>query len=405
MNHVVKKRLSVMKEISDKHVAILGGGACAQTFAADLTLSGYKVRLYEFPTFANRSLGDVLETSQIELAGTQLNFKWFKRSGIAKIDVVTTDISEALKGANLVLVSVPAIGHKTLFEKMINHLEDGQVVSVFPDNFGSLVLRNMMQQKDCSAKIVIGGWSSMPYGTRLQKPGKVDCLLRIYKLCYAALPSSDGDGFFNAVGKLPVFDGTSILERGDTILGVDFSNPNPIVHVPGSILNVGAMEVAEMEEGTLNIPKGRYSMYKYGMSPSVSRVQIAFYQELQRIADAMGIKIVEYDTKQFYSKTSVMGVEFLAPFIDVLVPPIVGPTSIRDRYFTEDIPIETVAYYQLAKKLNIEVPIIESLIRIGSVICGRNFLEEGRSLKDMGIYDLTKDQIIHYVRDGVTPRP
>ena len=46
-----------------------------------------------------------------------------------------------------------------------------------------------------------------------------------------------------------------MLFRSDTIFGVDLSNPNPVVHVPGSILNVGAMEVSEME-GILGIPKG-----------------------------------------------------------------------------------------------------------------------------------------------------
>ena len=34
-----------MTQILEKPVAILGGGACAQAFAADFTLAGYKARL------------------------------------------------------------------------------------------------------------------------------------------------------------------------------------------------------------------------------------------------------------------------------------------------------------------------------------------------------------------------
>ena len=68
-------------EILKKPVAVLGGGACGQTFAAEFTLAGYKVRLYELPEFASESLGDVLKTHEIELGGKQLNFKWFKRTG------------------------------------------------------------------------------------------------------------------------------------------------------------------------------------------------------------------------------------------------------------------------------------------------------------------------------------
>ncbi|MEM0312962.1 MAG: NAD/NADP octopine/nopaline dehydrogenase family protein [Candidatus Bathyarchaeia archaeon] len=111
-----------------------------------------------------------------------------------------------------------------------------------------------------------------------------------------------------------------------------FNNPNPVVHVPGSILNVGVMEVSE-SEGIFSIEKGKFSMYRHGMSPSISRVQYAFYQELRKIADAVNIKITEYREEQFYTKLSVRGVEFQNPFGEA----IIGPLSVEDRYFTKDI--------------------------------------------------------------------
>ena len=386
-------------KILQKPVAILGGGVCAQTFAAELTLEGYKVRLYELPHFAPETLAGVLKTHEIELGGKQLNFKWFRRAGVAKVDVVTTEISEALRGAGLLIVAIPAKGHKPFFENMIPYLEDGQVVSIFPDNFGSLMLRNMMREKGCDADVIIGGWTSMPYGVRIVEPGKVDCILRIRELVCDALPSKDGDRFFEILKGIPAFDGTVELKRGDTVIGVGLSNPNPVVHVPGSLLNVGAMEVSEME-GTLGIPKGKYSMYKYGMSPAISRVQFAFYQEERKIADAMGIKMIEFREDQFFWKGSVMGVEYWVPYADTILPPIVGPDSVEHRYFTEDIPVGTVIRYHLAKKFGVEVPIIESLIHLGSVTCEQDFLKEGISLKELGIDDLNKEQIIRYIREG-----
>jgi opine dehydrogenase len=389
-------------KILEKPVAILGGGVCAQTFAADLTLEGYRVRLYELPEFAPESLGEVLDTREIELGGKQLNFRWFRREGVAKVDVVTTEISKALKGAGLVIVAIPAKGHKPFFEKMIPYLEDGQMVSVFPDNFGSLMLRNMMRKWGCDAEVIIGGWTSMPYGTRIVRPGKVDCILRIRELQCDALPSKDGEVFFETLRGIPAFDGILELKRADTVIGVGLSNPNPVVHVPGSLLNVGAMEVSEME-GTLGIPKGKYSMYKYGMSPAVSRVQLAFYREERRLADAMGIKMIEYREDQFFWKGSVMGIEYWVPYADTILPPIVGPDSVEHRYFTEDIPVGTVIRYHLAKKFGVEVPIIESMIRMGSVACNHDFLEEGISLSELGIDELDREGIMRYVREGVRP--
>ena len=122
-------------KVLGKPVAILGGGACAQTLASEFALTGHKVRLYELPDFAQQSLGQVLQTHEIELEGLQVNFKWFKRVGVARVDVVTTEMSEALRGAGLVVVAIPAKGHKPFFEKMIPYLEDGQVISIFPGNF------------------------------------------------------------------------------------------------------------------------------------------------------------------------------------------------------------------------------------------------------------------------------
>jgi len=385
--------------ILNKPVAVLGGGACAQAFAAEFSLAGYKVRLYELPELAPQSLGTVLATHEIEFGGTQTNFKWFRRAGIARVDVVTTEIAEALEGAGLVIVAIPAKGHQPFFEKMIPCLEDGQVISIFPDNFGSLMLRKMMRDNGCNVDVIIGGWSSMPYGVRVVEPGKLDCVMRTRELLGDALPSKDGDRFFELLKGIPAFDGAIELKRGDTLIGVDLSNPNPVVHVPGSILNVGAMEVSEME-GTLGIPKGKYSMYKYGMSPAVARVQFAFYQEERKIADAMGVKMAEYRQDQFFWKGGIMGVEFWGPFVDVIMPPIVGPTSIEHRYFTEDIPVGTVMRYNLAKKFGVEVPVIESMILLGSAICERDFFREGRSLKELGIEDLSREQIARYLREG-----
>jgi len=389
-----------MDKVLEKPVAVLGGGACAQTFAAEFTLAGYKVCLYELPELAQGTLGEVLRTHEIELGGAQANFKWFRRAGVAKVDVVTTEISEALRGAGLVIVAIPAKGHKPFFEKMIPCLEDGQMISIFPDNFGSLMLRNMMGEKGCNVDVIIGGWSSMPYGVRVIEPGKLDCILRIREILGDALPGKDGDRFFETLKEIPAFDGTVELKRGDTVIGVGLSNPNPAVHVPGSVLNVGAMEVSEME-GTLGIPKGKYSMYKHGMSPAVARVQLAFYQEERKIANAMGIEMIEFREDQFFWKGGIMGVEYWVPFADVIIPPIVGPNSVEHRYFTEDIPVGTVIRYHLAKKFGVDVPTIESMIQLGSVICKRDFLKEGITLKELGIEDLTKVQIIRYVREGI----
>lgn len=86
-----------------------------------------------------------------------------------------------------------------------------------------------------------------------------------------------------------------------------------------------------------------------------------------------------------------------------VLPPVVGPDSVEHRYFTEDIPVGAVVRYHLAKKFGVEVPIIESLIQLGSVVCQQDFFKEGISLKQLGIEDLNKEQIMRYVKEGIRP--
>lgn len=384
-----------------KRVAILGGGAGAQTMAADFALAGgYEVRLCEVPEIASRTLGEVLETRKIELTGVQSNWREIKRVGVAELDIVTTDIAEALDEAELIEVAIPAIGHKTFFEKMIPRLEDGQVISIHPDNFGSLLLRKMMQDKGCNAKVVIGGWNTLPYGTRVIKPGKVNCMIRACRIRYDTLPSKDGDIFLKAVKDVPPLSSILNIDKGDTVLDIGLSNPNPLVHVPGSILNVGAMEVAENED-VFEMPKGSWSLYKHGRSPAVARVEYAYYQELCRIADRLGIEIMRYPKGEFFDKSSIMRSLFDCPFYTSSpVMGITGPHSVEDRYFTEDVPFGTVMHYNLARKVGVEVPLIETLIRLASVICGRDFFKEGRALKECGLDGLSLDKMMKYLREG-----
>lgn len=384
-------------EILTKPILIGGGGAVAQTIAADLSLAGYKVHLYEHPDFKG-NIEKIKETSEIELGGEQYNFKMFKRAGVAKINLVTTDISEALEDVRLIIVAVPAIGHQPFFEKLIPELKDGHIISLFPDNFGSLLLRAMLRQKGREPDIVIGGWTSAPCGSRLLEPGKVDFILRARRLMGDTLPSKDRFKFMELLKELPIFDGAQFLEEADTVLAVGLWNPNPVVHTVGSVLNTGAIENAGRQEKIFGDPDAGYSMYRDGMSPAVARVQMEYYNELCEIAKEIGIKIVHYDEDQFMKKTSIMGEEFKVPFIELVLPPIVGPTSVQSRYFTEDIPIGTNVYYQLGQKFGVKTPVIESILRLGSIICGQNFMETGRSLEDMAIADMSKEELLKYLR-------
>jgi len=235
--------------LKDKPIAVLGGGAVAKAVSADSALAGAKVRICDMAPFAAKTLFGI-DKQGVKFYGDQLNLYGFHREGQAKYEMVTTDLAQAVKGAGIIVIATPAIGHKPFFEKLIPCLEDGQIIHIIPDNFGSLVLRRMMREAGCTKKVVIGGWSSSPYGSRVDiKGGVILPSIRVYyraiTLRGAALPTVDQELFLASTKLIGAFDGINNgdgVVGGETVLDTGFSNVNPVLHCPGVVLGVGVME-------------------------------------------------------------------------------------------------------------------------------------------------------------------
>ena len=399
-------------ELKNAPVAVLGGGAVGKTVAADCKLGGNKVHLYDMEPFAKKTLAG-LEKTGITLAGNPKNKYGFKRLGTAHFDLITTNLEECVKGCKLVIVAVPSVAHEAFFEKLVPLLEDGMIIHIIPDNFGSLKLRRKMRELGVERKIIVGGWSSAPYGTRVETEGGVmtsECWLvyRAITLRGAALPTTDQEIFLESSKALGCFDSITQGDgytSGDTVMDIGFSNVNPVLHCPGTLLGVGVMENWGRIFGGND--KYSYSIYSHAYCESIAEVQYAFYQEEVALAEKMGVGIQKFSKKNFLSRTSILGPEYMGD--DCIVPfdeqwPTgfgTGPFSIQNRYITEDIPVGCHIYHELGKKYDVPTPVIDSMITLGAVMTGQDFYASGLTLDDLGIGHLNKDELLAYLNEGV----
>jgi hypothetical protein len=108
-------------------IAVLGGGHGAHTMAADLVLKGFEVNMCETPEF-EEGIKKTLERKAIDLIDA-----WGEKH-TAKLNLVTTDFEEALKGVSYIMMAVPAIGSKKFFEAIMPYLEHGQTVIKWSGN-------------------------------------------------------------------------------------------------------------------------------------------------------------------------------------------------------------------------------------------------------------------------------
>ena len=162
-------------ELRNAPVAILGGGAVGKTCGADCALAGQEVRICDLDPFFEKTLGTVIKTGitlQDKAPGTQTKYG-FRRMGKGEFALATNSVAECVKGAKLIIVGIPSVAHEIFFKELIPCLEDGQIIHIIPDNYGSLKLRKMMREAGCTKNVIIGGWSSAPYGTRVDTEGGV----------------------------------------------------------------------------------------------------------------------------------------------------------------------------------------------------------------------------------------
>ncbi len=400
-----------MEYLKDKPIAVLGAGAVGKATASDCALAGARVRIWDTPGFAEKTLFGVKEKG-IQLYGDQLNLYGFERSGFARFDRVTTNLAEAVQGAGIIIIPTPSVAHRKIFEQLIPALEDGMIVHIFPDNYGSLLLRKMMREAGCTKKVIIGGWSSAPYGCRVDIKGgvtlpRIRAYYRAITLRGAALPTVDQEDFLESSKYMGCMDaitnGDGVL-GGNTVMDTGFSNVNPVLHCPGTILGVGVMENWGVIYGE---EKNDFSIYSHAYCPSISRVQYAFYQEQCRLAEAIGVGIQHFEEKQFFSRENILGCEYMGMDYEIpfdqhdYIQYGTGPFTVHNRYITEDIPVGCHVYHELGKKFGVKTPVIDALINLANILVETDFYATGYTLEYLGIDNMTKESLLKYLHEGV----
>lgn len=406
----MKKDMSYLKNMP---IAVLGGGDVGKTCAADMKLAGREVRLFT----RNHSTIEIINKAGLTLDGVQRNLYGFERSGKVHLDMVSDDMKAVLNGVGLIVIALSAHAHEEYIKKMVPLLEDGQVIHFFTDNYASLLIRKYMREMNCNKRVIVGGWSSAPYGTRTERIGQyamphVSAKYRAITLRGASIPMSDIEEFMESTKYLPCMDAVTNgdgPQAGDTVLDIGFSNINPVIHVPASILGVSSMENFFLLAGR---DQREYSMYSHGLCKSICEVQYQFYEEECKVAEAIGIKLPKYKYESFFSRRSILTQEYMGldkNGNDNVIFPLdkpcnegnTGPDSIDHRYITEDIPVGCKIYHDLGVKFNVATPIIDSMIVLGGAMHKENYFQTSKyNLSYLGIDDMTKEELLNYLYNG-----
>jgi len=362
--------------------AVLGAGNGGMATAADLTVRGFKVNLWEHPDFA-----DTIKPIQ-DLGGINLETvdSIPMKPGFARLNLITTDIKAALDGVDAVLVIVPAFAHKNIAECCVPYLQDNQIVIISPGNFGgALQFRNTFCKTGTAQNVVFAEGECMIYACRKKDPTTI--WIRRYKkgLRFAALPAVHSDRVMEIVQQI-----YPEAEKAANTLETGLSNCNPTQHPPIMILNAGLIERT----------KGDFLFYNEGVTHGVIRVIDAVDKERVAVCDALHTKIRTAFEQEFawYGYQGCSGTNLYESLKDnPFYRTSKAPESFQDRYLTEDIPFGLAPLEELGKLVGVPTPTATAIINFACLLSERDLRANRRSLASLGIGDVTPNQLLEMV--------
>lgn len=356
---------------SDKpKFAVLGTGNSGQTFAADISLKGYSVNLAEVSEF-EANLRAIEKKGGIEISGDAGN-------GFAELNMITTDIQEAIKGVDIIIIGGSAHAHEPFSKALAHNFEDGQFI-VLTSNFGALRFRKWMKEAGVTTRVTPVETISLLYATRASEPGVVACIGVKSKLPTAALPASRTAEFLEKIK--PVFPQFVAAEN---VWATSLNNLNPIVHPPMVLFNAGRIEATG--------GKG-WNLYADGATESVAKIMLSMDEErmaVLKLISTDGI-LIKDSFETFYANYS-LGKKTLSETLRQSPihghPAFPALSAVDTRYVNEDLPFGLVPWALIGRAWGVPTPTIDAIIQIASIMLNVDYFQKGLSAEDLGIQDM-----------------
>ena len=310
-------------------VAILGTGAIGLGAAALLVEQGHLPVLWSPSATGAAALaaGEPLEASGA-LAG---------RYPVA----VAADARATVTGAEVVMLALPAYGHRAVLDAVLPHLAAGQTV-IFSGHlsFAALYLAQRLAERGLRLPIVVWGTTvttgrrTGPTGVRMNIRAKVDV---------ATLPAGEG-----GLALSEALFGDRFVPRDD-LIAIALSNVNPQNHMAIALCNLTRMERGEAWSQNENI------------TDAVGRLIEALDAERLAIAAAFGAAVRtvrEHFHLSFHVPEAPLGE--MARAMVARGDRTLAPATLETRYVLEDVPFGLVPTVRLARLAGRPAPLHEA---------------------------------------------
>lgn len=361
-------------------VTILGAGHGGQAMAADLTLAGHEVRLAALPEHPG-GLPILSVYGGIYVDGVTSGTH---HTGFAKVSMMTTDLAAAVKGAQVIMVVIPAFGQEDYMRALIKVAEPGQMVVFNPGKFGTLTFARMLREAGREGELLIGETASLIYAAKTRQLDHVYIKAIKSELFFAALPATNTERMLAVLNQLfPQFI------PADNVLATSVDDTSLILHTVSTIMNTSRIE-----------QMGPYRNAHYDVTPAVGRVMESLDRERIAVSRAFGNFAIPFLlTLRFrYDAVGETLCDALAAVPAYRVQ--MAPENMKHRYITEEVPFGMVPVSELGRLLGIPTPGFDAVIHLASLANGTDYRATGRHLESLGLAGMSPDELLSFVAPG-----
>jgi opine dehydrogenase len=327
-------------------IAILGAGAAGRASAAYLLTRGHEPTIWSPSGKSAQALREGALVVEGEISG---EFR----------PPIADSAEEALNGAELIMVALPANGHRMVYEEIAQHAAPGQVIVISAQPvLGAFALEDRLRQVGKSNAILAWGTTLLrsrqvgASGVRIntiRKSVDMASLPRDAEAAVAVCRRAFGDNF----------------DLRPDMIAISLSNINPQAHLALALSNFTRMERGETWGQSENLTSG------------VARFLEALDRERIAIAQKLGLSV--RTMAEHYHRTygfEIAPLEVMAADIRTEGAGQLGPTTEQSRYVLEDAPFGLASLIQLGHAVGVDMVLHEAGLAILSALYGRDFNRE-----------------------------
>lgn len=360
-----------------KNITVIGAGHGGKSMAADMAARGFQVTLY------NRTL-DHIEVIQMR-GGIHLKTEE-GREVFAPLHLVTSDPEQAVAQADLIMVVVPASGHRDVGLAFAPYIQDHQVILLNPGRTGgAFEFKRALDEGGCGCHPIICEAETFLFAARSQGPAQAQIFRTKFSVPVAAFPAirtQEALAWIQAV--YPQFI------PAKNVLYTSMNNMGAIFHPALTLLNAGWIEATQ----------GDFEFYMDGVTPSTAKVLSALDRERVTVAAAIGVRAqtAEEWLDRAYDATGADLCE--AMHANPGYKGINAPNRLQHRYIFEDIPCSLVPMALIGQQYGVETVTISAMVRLANIIHGVDYWRRGRTLERLGIRGISVSELHRYVETG-----